>query len=104
MVTPQHSFTAATLTAHRDVLAAVRAMPWLGLIVIGILALQIMLELAAGLVIPRGSLFGRDILGALHYALLTPLFIAVHRLSSSARRRTTTACNTTGFNRLNALA
>ena len=79
MVSAQHSFTAATLTAHRDVLAALRAMPWLALIVIEILALQTVLELAAGLIIPRNSLLGLSTLGVLHYALLTPFFIAVHR-------------------------
>jgi hypothetical protein len=79
LVSAQHSFTAATLTAHRDVLAALRAMPWLALIVIGILALQTVLELAAGLIIPRNSLLGLSTLGVLHYALLTPFFIAVHR-------------------------
>jgi hypothetical protein len=79
LVTTQHSFTAATLTAHRDVLAALRAMPWFALIVIGILALQTVLELAANQFIPRNSLLGGSIVGVLHYALLTPFFIAVHR-------------------------
>jgi hypothetical protein len=79
LVTAQHSFTAVTLAAHRDVLAALRAMPRLVLIVIGILALQTVLDLAADKLIPRGSLLGRDIVGVLHYALLTPFFIAVHR-------------------------
>ena len=79
MVTVQHSFTAATLTAHRDVLSALRAMPRLVLVVIGILVLQTVLELAADKLIPRGSLFGHDIVRVLHYALLTPFFIAVHR-------------------------
>ena len=54
-------------------------MPWFALIVIGILALQTVLELAANQFIPRGSLLGRDILGVLHYAWLTPFSIAVHR-------------------------
>jgi hypothetical protein len=79
LVTAQQSFTTATVAAHRDVLAALRAMPWLALIVIGILALQTVLELAANQFIPRGSLLGRDIVAVVHYALLTPFFIAVHR-------------------------
>jgi hypothetical protein len=81
----QHSFTAATLTAHRDVLSALRAMPRLVLIVIGILVLQTVLELAADKLIPRGSLFGHDIMRVLHYALLTPFSSPCIGSSSSAR-------------------
>lgn len=79
MVTVQHSFTAATITAHRDAWAALRAMPQLALIVVGILLVLTLLETILTRVIPRNSLFGHDILSVFHYALVTPYFIAVHR-------------------------
>jgi hypothetical protein len=80
MVTAQHSFTAATITAHRDAWAAIQAMPQLALIVGGVMVLQAVLEVSlTDRIIPRNSLFGHDILSIPRYALLTPYFIAVHR-------------------------
>jgi hypothetical protein len=79
MVTARHSFTEVTIAAHRDVLSAFRAMPRLAITVAALLALQIVLELVAGTIIPRNSLLGRDILAILYYVLMTPFLIAVHR-------------------------
>jgi hypothetical protein len=79
MVTAQHSFTAATITAHRDAWAALRAMPQLALIVVGIMMAQAALQMGLAYVIPRNSLFGNDLLSIPYYALVTPYFIAVHR-------------------------
>ena len=79
MANMQHSFIAATVAAHRDVLAALRAMPHLAWAVVFILTLQVVLDLIVKQFIPRNSLLGHDITSVLHYALLTPFFIAVHR-------------------------
>jgi hypothetical protein len=79
MVTAQHSFTAATITAHRDAWAAIRAMPKLALIVVGIMLAQAALQVGLAQFVPRNSLFGRDLLSIPYYALVTPYFIAVHR-------------------------
>jgi hypothetical protein len=79
MVTAQHSFTAATIAAHRDAWAVLRAMPQLALIVVGIMIAQAVLQMGLAHIIPRNSLFGRDILSIPYYALVTPYFIAVHR-------------------------
>jgi hypothetical protein len=79
MVTAQHSFTAATITAHRDAWAALRAMPQLALIVLGIMVAQAALQTGLAHVVPRNSLFGRDLLSIPYYALVTPYFIAMHR-------------------------
>ena len=54
-------------------------MPQLAWAVVFILALQVVLDLVFNQFIPRNSLFGHDIPAVLHYALLTPFFIAVHR-------------------------
>jgi hypothetical protein len=75
----QHSFTDATVAAHRDVLRAVRAMPGLVWTVVAILVFQIVLEVVLTRFIPRSSLFGHDIARLSYYALLTPFFIAIHR-------------------------
>jgi hypothetical protein len=79
MVAAQNSFTAATITAHRDAWAAIRAMPRLAAIVVGAVMLLTLVEVLMSRVIPRGSLFGRDIFSIVHYALITPYLIAVHR-------------------------
>jgi hypothetical protein len=79
METTQHSFTAATVAAHRDVLAALRAMPQLAWAVVFILMFQVVLGVVLAQFVPRNSLFGREIPSVLFYALLTPSFIAVHR-------------------------
>jgi hypothetical protein len=79
MVAAQHSFTTATITAHRDAWAALRAMPQLAFIVVGVMMLQALLDTLLDGVIPRNSLFGHDILSIPRYVLLTPYFIAVHR-------------------------
>jgi hypothetical protein len=79
MVAAQHSFTDATITAHRDAWAALRAMPQLALIVAGILLAQAVLQVGLTHFVPRNSLFGRDLLSIPYYALVTPYFIAVHR-------------------------
>jgi hypothetical protein len=79
MVAAQHSFTAATITAHRDAWAALRAMPQLAAIVMVAVMLLTLVEVLMNQVIPRGSLFGRDIFSIVHYVLITPYLIAVHR-------------------------
>ena len=52
-------------------------MPQLALAVVLILTLQVVLSLVLKQFIPRNSLFGHDIASVLHYALLTPVFIAL---------------------------
>ena len=79
MVTAQHSFTAATIAAHRDAWNTLHAMPNLAWVAVFIVTLQAGLGVVMSHVIPRNSLLGHDITGVLHYALLTPFFIAVHR-------------------------
>ncbi len=79
MVALEHSFTAATITAHRDAWAALRAMPQLALIVVGIILAHTALQVGLTHLVPRNSLFGRDLLSIPYYALVTPYFIAVHR-------------------------
>jgi hypothetical protein len=79
MVTTQHSFIAATILAHRDVLAAFRAMPQLACSVAAVLVVQVLLEMVLKRIVPYDSLLGRDLANVVYYALLTPFFIAVHR-------------------------
>jgi hypothetical protein len=79
MATIRHSFTETTITAHRDVVEAMRTMPRLTFVVAVLIVLQVALQLAAASVIPRTSLLGRDIVAIFYYALFTPFFIAVHR-------------------------
>jgi hypothetical protein len=76
----RQSFMAATVEAHRDVVRALRAMPYLALAVALILIGQAVIDvLIVDAIVPATSLFGREISAIASNFLLTPFFIAVHR-------------------------
>jgi hypothetical protein len=79
MATVRHSFTEATINAHRDVVRTITAMPRLAWTVLAIVVLQAVVEFALGRLVPKESLLGRDLAGIVTCILVTPYLIAVHR-------------------------